>query len=50
MQSLRTTAVLRILYSYVRLYGIVILTQLLQYRILSTAVRTVLCMGPLQIY
>eukprot|EP01047_Picozoa_sp_COSAG01_P055781 COSAG01_NODE_6247_length_3771_cov_379.905229_5_plen_52_part_00 len=36
-----------VLYSYVRPYSIVILTQLLQYRILSTAVRTVLCMGPL---
>jgi hypothetical protein len=41
------TAVLRILYV---LYSLVILTQLvivLRYRILSTAVRTVLCMGPL---
>ena len=38
MQSTVRTAVLRILYSYVRPYSIVILTQLLQYRILSTAV------------
>ena len=38
MQSTVRTAVLRILYSYVRLHGIVILTQLLQYRILSARV------------
>ena len=44
MQSTVGTAVLRILYVQ---YSIVILTQLLQYRILSTAVRTVLCMAPL---
>jgi hypothetical protein len=45
MQSTVRTAVLRILYSYVRPYSVLILTQLLQYsyRILSTrtAVRTV---------
>jgi hypothetical protein len=38
MQSTVRTAVLRILYSYVRPYSVLILTQLLQYsyRILST--------------
>jgi hypothetical protein len=47
MQNTVRTAVLRI--PYVQ-YSLVILTQLgivLQYRILSTAVCTVLCMGPL---
>jgi hypothetical protein len=47
MQSTVRTVLQRILYVQ---YSLVILTQLvivLQYMILSTAVRTVLCMGPL---